>query len=232
MNARGSCLAAAACCGGSRRLRCCAAARVRAPAPELRLLVHPPEVRLRRLGRRPAHAGQPDHLADRLHHPARGPEGARAGAGRSEDAGRAVLLPGRAQAGRVQPGRAAQLRALRAQRRLRVRRRLQPRHRRPVRQVVRSADGVDLRRRRRCSKLPNNHPLYRSFFQFDGPAGHRLRAQRLGRRPGARLPARASRSTAASACSTATRTTAASGTTTGATSASWPRTTPSSRSTS
>ena len=102
---------------------------------------------------------------------------------------------------RVQrPASATQLRALRAQRRLRVRRRLQPRHRRPVRQVVRGRDGRDLRRRARSRKLPNDHPLYRSFFTFpDGPPATGIRAERLGRRPRARLPARASRSTAASA---------------------------------
>ena len=79
-------------------------------------------------------------------------------------------------------------------------------------------------------KLPNDAPaLLAASSSFDGPPATGVRAERLGRRSGARLPARASRSTAASACSTATRTTAASGTTTGATSAGWPRTTPSSR---
>ena len=58
------------------------------------------------------------------------------------------------------------------------------------------------------------------------------RAERLGRRHRARLPARASSTAAGSACCTATRTTAASGTTTGGTSASSGRTTRSSRSTS
>ncbi len=37
-------------------------------------------------------------------------------------------------------------------------------------------------------KIPNNHPLYSSFFKFDGPPNTGVRAQRLGRRPGARLP--------------------------------------------
>ena len=44
----------------------------------------------------------------------------------------------------------------------------------------------------RCRKLPNDHELYRSFFTFPkGPPDDGVRAERLGRRPGARLPASA-----------------------------------------
>ncbi len=80
-------------------------------------------------------------------------------------------------------------------------------------------------------KLPNTHAIYSSFFKFDGrrrPASNST----AGVTTWCTSTCRASRSTAASACSTATRTTAASGTTTGATSASWPKTTRNSASTS
>ncbi len=63
-------------------------------------------------------------------------------------------------------------------------------------------------------------------------AADRARAERLGRRPRARLPSRRSSTTAGSASSTRTRTTAASGTTTGATSVFSATTTPGSASTS
>ena len=58
-----------------------------------------------------------------------------------------------------------------------------------------SSPGSSRRRWRRSSaptalrKLPKAHALYRAFFHFDdGPPTTSLRAQRLGRRPGARLP--------------------------------------------
>ena len=44
---------------------------------------------------------------------------------------------------------------------------------------------------RTLEKIPNSHALYRAFFTFaEGPAADRARTERLGRRPGARLPAR------------------------------------------
>ena len=50
-----------------------------------------------------------------------------------------------------------------------LRRRLQPRHRRPVRQVVRGADGGDLRRRGAAEAAEQRIRCTRSFFKFDGP---------------------------------------------------------------
>ena len=93
------------------------------------------------------------------------------------------------------------------------------------------ADGGDLRPEA-LKQLPPNHPVFRSFFKFDGPPNTGVRTQRLGRRPRPRLSEGDRRSMAASACSTATRIMAASGITTGTTSASSPRTIPSSASTS
>ena len=54
-------------------------------------------------------------------------------------------------------------------------------------------------RRRRSPKLPATHPLYRSFFTFNGrTAADLARAQRLGRQHRPRLPARRSSGAAVS----------------------------------
>ena len=74
-------------------------------------------------------------------------------------------------------------------------------------------------------KIPNNHPHLFELLQVRRPAQYRRGAERLGRRPGARLPEGDRDSTGACACCTRTRTTAASGTTTSVTSAGWRSTT-------
>jgi hypothetical protein len=80
-------------------------------------------------------------------------------------------------------------------------------------------------------KIPNNHPVYSSFFKFDGPPNTSVELNGWGDDL-VHEYLRAIELAAGSACCTRTRTTAASGITTSATSAGWRSTTPALRSTS
>ena len=155
----------------------------------LRLLVHPPEVRIRRLGRRPAHAGEPASRADRLHH---------ACASIRRNAWSPLADP-------------TMLRApfcyLAGHKLVEF----NPDERRNFEQYVRNggfvlvddcnhdidglfaksfenADGGDLRRRRAEETAEQPRDLLAASSHFDGPPTTGVRAQRLGRRPRPRLP--------------------------------------------
>ena len=196
-----------------------------------RLSLHPAALRVRRLGRGPAHAGQRAQLAGGVHHAARRSWGAGGALSDRARLRRALRLHGRAPAGAV----------------LRRERANFERYLRNGGFVFaddcnHDIDGLfarsfeaEMRRSSapaRCASSRRAPPLPRLLHFPDGPPATGIRAQRLGRRPGARLPQGRGDRRPRRRCSTATRTTAASGTTTTATSASWPRTTPSSPSTS
>ena len=161
--------------------------------PRARVRVRPAAVRLRRLGLQPEGRRQRPQLARRVHDDPRLPRGDRHRAPiRDELLSFPFLFMTGHKLVRFSRRERDAARPLRRAGRAAVLGRLQPRHRRAVRAS---------RSRRRCArcfraagalaKLPATHRVYRSFFTFRrGAADDVARAERLGRRHRARLPAR------------------------------------------